>query len=67
MKPASELPGGLVKTQIAKPTLQEVWNVVHSWHYHYAQEVLTPVALGPHFEDGSGMRSLLCLFHLVLL
>ena len=67
MKPASELPGGLVNTQIAKPTLQEVWNVVHSWHYHYAQEVLTPVARGPHFEDGSGMRGLLCLFHLVLL
>ena len=67
MKPASELPGGLVKTQIAKATLQEVWNVVHGWHYHYAQEALMPVAHGPHFEDGSGMHSLLCLFPLVLL
>ena len=67
MKPASESLGGLVKTQFAKPTLQEVWNVVHGWYYHYAQEVLMAVACGPRFEDGSGMQSLLCLFHLVLL
>ena len=48
-------------------TLQEVWNVVHSGHYHYAQELLVPVGRGPHFEDDSGIHSLLCLFPLVLL